>query len=568
MTEYSYIENGETNTPLIDIAVMGTRRLISDMSCVRNNYWFWWDGYAPGIAPNECLMSADGVTKYPIFYVLSQIYKSVPVGSIARRLTSTDPGLVTSDAIWMDGVAFQNGNSTTAILVNPQAGTVSTTSLNGLTGTTANVYQTTSSQNMALVSSPAVSGGTISSITLPAWSVTVIVTSGSSGTSGPVKINTAGPAASPFVADADFNGGLTATNWTGAIDTSAVTSPAPQAVYQSERYGASTYTIGGLTANTNYTVRLHFCENYFTAATQRTFNVAINSVSKLSNFDIYATTGAIHKANVQQFTVAANSSGQEVIAFTNVTNNALINGIEVNAAGGSPPPAPTGLSATAGNAQISLTWNASTGATAYDVKRSTVSGSGYAAVSSPTTTSYTNTGLTNGTTYYYVVDAKNANGTSGNSAQASATPTAGTWDPAAWYSFICHTGGLTPDINNSSTSGTVVIQNTYNSGYWNQQWQIISDGGGYYHIINHGSGMALDCNGSVTAGTNLVQKTNTAGSFPQEWQITSDAGYYHLVCRTSGMAADCNGSVTAGTNLIQKANGSGFWDQQWQIVKH
>jgi fibronectin type 3 domain-containing protein len=99
-------------------------------------------------------------------------------------------------------------------------------------------------------------------------------------------------------------------------------------------------------------------------------------------------------------------------------------------AGGSPPAAPTGLTATAGNAQVALSWTASSGATAYDVKRSTVSGSGYATVASPTTTSYTNTGLTNGTTYYFVVDAKNANGTSANSSQVSATPAANTTNRA------------------------------------------------------------------------------------------------------------------------------------------
>ncbi|MGO9085174.1 MAG: glycoside hydrolase family 44 protein [Terriglobales bacterium] len=92
--------------------------------------------------------------------------------------------------------------------------------------------------------------------------------------------------------------------------------------------------------------------------------------------------------------------------------------------GGNPPSAPTGLSATAGNQQVSLTWNASTGAASYNVNRGGASGGPYTTVASPTTTSYNDTAVTNGTTYYYVVTAVNTAGESGNSNQASATPTA------------------------------------------------------------------------------------------------------------------------------------------------
>jgi fibronectin type 3 domain-containing protein len=74
----------------------------------------------------------------------------------------------------------------------------------------------------------------------------------------------------------------------------------------------------------------------------------------------------------------------------------------------SAPATPTGLSATAGNAQIVLAWSAVSGATSYNVKRATSSGGPYTTVSSPTSTSFTNTGLTNGATYYYVVSAENA----------------------------------------------------------------------------------------------------------------------------------------------------------------
>jgi hypothetical protein len=89
-----------------------------------------------------------------------------------------------------------------------------------------------------------------------------------------------------------------------------------------------------------------------------------------------------------------------------------------------PPPAPTNLVATAGNAQVGLSWSASSGATSYNVKRSTTSGGPYTTIASPTTTSYTDMGVTNGTTYYYVVSALNTAGESANSSQVSATPTA------------------------------------------------------------------------------------------------------------------------------------------------
>jgi len=90
--------------------------------------------------------------------------------------------------------------------------------------------------------------------------------------------------------------------------------------------------------------------------------------------------------------------------------------------GGQPPATPSGLTATAGNQQVALMWSAVTTASNYHVKRGTVSGGPYSTVASPSTTSYTDTSLANGTAYYYVVSAVNANGESGNSGETSATP--------------------------------------------------------------------------------------------------------------------------------------------------
>lgn len=63
------------------------------------------------------------------------------------------------------------------------------------------------------------------------------------------------------------------------------------------------------------------------------------------------------------------------------------------------PGVPGNLAATSGNASVSLTWGTVSGATGYHVKRSTSSSGPFTTVGSPTSASYNNTGLTNGTTY-------------------------------------------------------------------------------------------------------------------------------------------------------------------------
>ena len=90
----------------------------------------------------------------------------------------------------------------------------------------------------------------------------------------------------------------------------------------------------------------------------------------------------------------------------------------------SAPVPPLNLTATGGNQQVSLAWTASAGATSYNVKRAATNGGPYTTVASPAGTSYTDTAVTNGTPYYYVVTAVNAAGQSGNSNQATATPMA------------------------------------------------------------------------------------------------------------------------------------------------
>ena len=84
---------------------------------------------------------------------------------------------------------------------------------------------------------------------------------------------------------------------------------------------------------------------------------------------------------------------------------------------------PTTVTAVGGINQVSLTWSASLGATSYNIYRATSSGAeGLAPFQTGITkTSFLDTSVTAGTTYYYQVTAVNAGSESGRSSEASAT---------------------------------------------------------------------------------------------------------------------------------------------------
>lgn len=119
-----------------------------------------------------------------------------------------------------------------------------------------------------------------------------------------------------------------------------------------------------------------------------------------------------------QFTVQVNSlgSGRDE-ATVQITVNPSV------------PGAPVGMKIVPGDAGVQLDWSHGSEGSAYytfKVYRSTTAGGPYTGVASGLTVSdYTDSGLTNGTTYYYVVTATNPSGESPPSVEVSATPVAG-----------------------------------------------------------------------------------------------------------------------------------------------
>lgn len=245
-----------------------------------------------------------------------------------------------------------------------------------------------------------------------------------------LAINSGGSAAGQFQADADFSGGTQASPVTTQITTIGVVNPAPQAVYQSERYGNFTYTIPGLISSVAYKLRLHFAECYWSKPGQRQFNIFINGAEALTNFDILAAAGAPNKATIQEFTVTP-KNGQITIQFATVIDNAKASGIELLIP---QPAAPASLAANPADAQVALHWTGVAGAS-YNLKRAAASAGPYSLLAAGLTdTNYTDAGLINGLTYYYEASAivDGCEGT--NSGFVSATP-ACTPPPAPIASF-------------------------------------------------------------------------------------------------------------------------------------
>ncbi|WP_128895908.1 fibronectin type III domain-containing protein [Longirhabdus pacifica] len=88
------------------------------------------------------------------------------------------------------------------------------------------------------------------------------------------------------------------------------------------------------------------------------------------------------------------------------------------------PTAPEGLEALGGNNNITLTWNAVSNATAYQIKRANAENGSFEYIAQVQSTSFVDSNVTNGNVYYYVVTAINSGGESADSSIAYASPKA------------------------------------------------------------------------------------------------------------------------------------------------
>jgi alpha-L-rhamnosidase len=187
-------------------------------------------------------------------------------------------------------------------------------------------------------------------------------------------------------------------------------------------------------------------------------------------------------------------------------------------------PAPSGLSARAGNAWVNLSWNAAPGATSYEVKRSTVSGGPYGVLADTFVgTNYSDMTVTNGGTWYYVVSANASGSESANSSEASATP-----------SSVLNFGFETPRVN----------------GY-----QYDPGGGGWTFSGSNGNGSGITGNGSGFTDANPPAPQGTQAAFLQSYGTISQT----LI----GFLPGTNYTVTF--SAAERGDGNQHGGQSWNV---
>jgi fibronectin type 3 domain-containing protein len=333
-------------------------------------------------------------------------------------------------------------------------------------------------------------------------------------------------------------GGLTfgwSSNMTGAArDRNAANAP-------DERYdslihvGSSTWSIAA--PNGSYTVHVAVGDPSYA-----------DVVSKLMVNGVLTITGSTSSSqHWLEGTTAVSVTNGLITVSEQAGSYDKIDYIDITSTGGPViPAAPTGLTATPGNAQVALNWTASSAATSYNVYRSTSSGGegGTPFKTGVTSTSYTDSGLSNGTRYYYQVTAVNSSGESSKSSEVSTTPQAPTL-PAPWIDADIGSPGLAG--SGSYLAGTFTLKGG-GADIWNA-----SDQFNYLYQPLTGDGTIIarvateqNTNGWAKAGV-MIRESLAANATDVFEAVTPGNGYAFQYRTATGASASWPGSSISGT---------------------
>src|SRR5437660_955282 len=215
-----------------------------------------------------------------------------------------------------------------------------------------------------------------------------------------------------------------------------------------------------------------------------------------------------------------------------------------------PPSAPTNLVATAGNAQVGLTWqapasNGGSPITNYRIYRGTSSNGETLLATIGNVLTYTDTAVTNGVTYYYQVSAVNGAGEGPRSNEASATPSPPpppnapptvdfTWTPTSGDTTTVFTFTATASDDHDPPNTIQIRWDWTGDGTWDTTWSAtktashtFSSPGTYTVVVQ-----AKDSGGLTATQSHTI--IVTAPPPPGDFSISASPASLHIVCGSSG----------------------------------
>ncbi|MCK4705404.1 MAG: hypothetical protein KAT90_07995, partial [Gammaproteobacteria bacterium] len=265
-------------------------------------------------------------------------------------------------------------------------------------------------------------------------------------------------------------------------------------------------------------------------------------------------------------TVANGTTYYYVVSGANTAGEGL-SSLETSASPQVPAPGtPTSLGTIASDANVDLSWNATTGATGYNIYRSTTSGTYSTVLVNTAGTTYSDTTVSNGITYYYVITAVNPGGESPNSSEVSASPQvpapvapiglgAIASDANVDLAWSATTGATAYNIYRSTTSGSygAVLVSTASIAYSDTT---VSNGSTYYYVVTATNpGGESPVSSEIVASPQVpVPATPTglgaiAGDTVVDlaWSATTGATSYNIYRSTTSASYGAILANTAGT---------------------
>ena len=268
-------------------------------------------------------------------------------------------------------------------------------------------------------------------------------------------------------------------------------------------------------------------------------------------------------SSLQYLTATATGLADDTTYYFTVAATNAAGSVTSNVASDTTAPGAPSVTAIPGNTANTLTWAAVPDAIGYTVESGTVSGGPYNILGTTAGTTYTDTGLSNGVTYYYVLSSSNANGVSGFSTEAGATPTASvpvaptlaavggfqkvalTWTPAAGatsYTLLTGTQTGGPYSTLIAVSGTTYTETG-----------LPSDNAYYYVVYATGAGgsgaYSNEAAAITSVGAPLLTWTGTNGT---AWNTSTQNWIYggNPVAYVDGDAVTFLDTSSTGSVLI------------------